>query len=174
MILLYIFLGIIIIALLLGLVISKDLNYEQSIEINASPEDVWPHVSSHASMDQWNPWHKKDPNMQRTLTGNDGEVGACSHWISDVKGVGEGKQTFTKLEAPTLAETKLEFIKPFSSVADGYMKLKGSDGKTTAIWGFKSQLPYPMNLMKLFMNFEKSMSADFGEGLAKLKEISES
>jgi len=34
-------------------------------------------------------------------------------------------------------------------------------------------MPYPMNLMKLFMNFEKQMDKDFGTGLGKLKDITE-
>ena len=173
MIVIYIILGIIALFLILGLFISKDMNYEKSISIDAPATSVWQHVSSHKGMDQWNPWHDKDPNMEIKMTGTDGEVGACQHWVSDVKGVGEGKQTFTKLEEPHLAETKLEFIKPFKSVADGYLKLKEEDGKTTATWGFESKMPYPMNLMKLFMNFEKNMDKEFGTGLSRLKSISE-
>jgi len=173
MIFLYIILGIIVLILLLGLFVSKDMSYEKSIAINAPANAVWPFVGSHNGMDKWNPWHNKDPKMERTLTGTDGTVGACSHWKSEVKGVGEGKQTFTKLESPSLAETKLEFIKPFKSIASGYLKLNETDGQTIATWGFDSQMPYPMNIMKLFMNFEKSIDKDFTEGLAKLKEISE-
>lgn len=149
------------------------MSYEKFIIINAPALSVWKHVSRHEGMDQWNPWHLKDPDMKRTLTGTDGIVGACSHWKSDVKGVGEGKQTFTKLEEPYLVESKLEFIKPFKSIASGYMKLKEDNGTTTAIWGFESSMPYPMNIMKLVMNFEKSMDKEFGDGLSKLKELSE-
>ena len=173
MIVLYIILGIIALVLLLGLFISRDMSYEKSIDINASISKVWSLVSSHKGMDQWNPWHDKDPNMEITMTGSDGEVGACQHWKSDVKGVGEGKQTFSKLEEPYLAETKLEFIKPFKSVADGYMKLKEEEGHTVATWGFTSTMPYPMNIMKLFMNFEKNMDKEFGTGLNRLKDLSE-
>ncbi len=87
--------------------------------------------------------------------------------------MGEGKQTFTTLEAPTLAETKLEFIKPFKSVAEGYLSLKEDSGTTKVTWGFQSLPPYPMNIMKLFMNFEKNMDREFGAGLSRLKAISE-
>lgn len=34
-------------------------------------------------------------------------------------------------------------------------------------------MAYPINLMKLFMNYEKSMDKEFGEGLGKLKQICE-
>jgi hypothetical protein len=111
--------------------------------------------------------------MEKTLTGADGTVGAKQSWKSHVKNVGEGSQTITKVEEPSLLETKLEFIKPFKSEADAYVKLAERDKVTTATWGFKSQMPYPMNLMKLFMNFEKQMDKDFGTGLGKLKFICE-
>ena len=80
-------------------------------------------------------------------------------------------QTYGLQVAGGLFETKLNFIKPFKSTADGYVKLKKDGEGTITTWGFKSQMPYPMNLMKLFMNFEKSMDKEFGDGLNKLKEI---
>ena len=112
--------------------------------------------------------------MKRTLTGIDGEVGAKQSWVSDKKDVGEGSQTIVGVEVPTRLFTKLEFIKPFKSEADAYVKLK-KDGDTTtqATWGFESRMAYPMNIMKLFMNFEKNMDRDFGAGLNKLKSISD-
>ena len=65
------------------------------------------------------------------------------------------------------------FIKPFKSIADTYVSLDEEGSNIKATWGFKSTMPYPMNIMKLFMNFEKSMDKDFGSGLSKLKEICE-
>lgn len=90
-----------------------------------------------------------------------------------MKNVGEGSQTIVNLEEPNKMETRLEFIKPFKSTADAYVYLTKTGEGTSATWGFKSRMPYPMNLMKLFMNFEKEMDKEFGEGLRKLKEISE-
>ena len=173
MLVLYIILGIIALVLILALFISRDMNYEKSITINSSPENVWENVNSLGALDKWSPWNEKDPNMEKTLTGTDGEVGAKQSWVSKVKDVGEGSQTIMKLDKPNLLETKLEFLKPFKSTADAYVKLYENGEETRVTWGFKSQAPYPMNLMKLFMNFEKSMDADFGKGLNKLKEICE-
>lgn len=174
MLVLYIILGIIALVLIVALFISKDLNYEKSISINSSADNVWENVNSLGAMEKWSPWGEKDPNMKRTLTGTDGEVGAKQSWVSDVKDVGEGSQTIVGLDRPNLLETKLEFLKPFKSTADAYVKLDENGNETTVTWGFKSQMPYPMNLMKIFMNFEKSMDADFGKGLSKLKQLCES
>lgn len=159
--------------LIAGLLISKDCNFETSVSINAPQEKVWANVNSLGGMDKWSPWNDKDPNMQKTMSGTDGTVGAVYSWKGN-KDVGEGSQTIEKLDPPNRIDTKLHFLKPFDSKADAYVIVapEGSGSKVT--WGFKSQMPYPFNVMKLFMNFKKEMDKEFGSGLKKLKAISES
>ena len=173
MTIIYVILVIVAVLLIIPLFISKDMNYEKSILIDASINKVWKNVSSLSAMDQWSPWNAKDPGMERSLSGIDGEVGAKQSWVSEKKDVGEGSQTIVGVEEPKQLFTKLEFIKPFKSEADAYVKLKEEGSGTMATWGFESQMAYPMNIMKLFMNFEKNMDKDFGAGLSKLKSISE-
>lgn len=174
MVVLYIVIAVIAIVLIIPLFISKDMNYEKSILINAEIDKVWENVSTLSAMDAWSPWDAKDPNVKKTLMGKDGEPGARQSWVSASKEVGEGSQTIVTVDKPNELRTKLEFIKPFKSEADAYVRLEeeGDDIKTT--WGFESSMSYPMNIMKLFMNFEKSMDRDFGAGLSKLKNICES
>jgi hypothetical protein len=173
MVIVYIIVAVIATILIAALFISNDANYEKSVVIHAPISKVWENVNSHAAMNKWSPWNKRDPNMEQKITGIDGMVGAKSYWNSNVKNVGEGSQTIMKIIKPTLLETKLEFIRPFKSLADAYIYLKEENDSTLVTWGFKSKIPYPMNLMKLFMNFEKSMDNDFGSGLNKLKQLSE-
>ena len=170
---LYIILGLIALIFVVALAVGKDMNYEKSVLINGSKEKVWKHVGTLTAMDQWSPWNARDPNMKSELTGTDGEPGAKQSWVSDVKNVGEGNQTIIAVDAMNRLDTKLNFIKPFKSTADAYVTLESESDKVKATWGFKSQMPYPMNIMKLFMNFEKNMDKDFGDGLNKLKNLSE-
>ncbi len=169
----YVILVIIVIILIIPLFISRDIRYEKSILINAPVETVWEHVSSLSAMDHWSPWSSRDPNMKKTLTGVDGTVGAKQAWVSKEKNVGEGSQTIVAVDKPNRLSTKLEFIKPFKSQADAYVTLAEGNG-ISVTWGFASKMPYPMNIMKVFMNFEASMDKDFSEGLGKLKELCES
>jgi hypothetical protein len=173
MIILYVILGIVVLLLIAGLFISKDFKYEKVVSINASNEKVWPHVNTLSAMDDWSPWMSKDPEVKRTLTGTDGTTGAKMSWVSKIKNVGEGSQTIVTMKEPERIDTLLEFLKPFKSTAQAYIVLVPEDNSTRATWGFKSKMPYPMNMMRLFMNFEKSMDADFGQGLGKLKELCE-
>ena len=173
MTIIYIILAIVAVLLIIPLFISKDLNYAKSISIASSIDTVWKNVGSLEAMDQWSPWNAKDPGMKRSLTGEDGKVGARQSWVSEKKDVGEGSQTIVAIDKPNRLSTKLEFIKPFKSEADAFVELKENGSETTATWGFESQMAYPMNIMKLFMNFEKNMDKDFGAGLQKLKDICE-
>ena len=124
-------------------------------------------------MDQWSPWMEYDPNMKNEFSGTDGQVGAKNTWDSEVENVGAGSQEIVEIIAPTLFKTKLVFIRPFESEADGFVKLKPDGDKTNVSWGFESTMSYPFNIMKLFMNMEESIDKDFTLGLSKLKAICE-
>jgi len=167
-----ILLCIILIPLIMSLFVSKDFNFETSVTINAPIDSVWTHTNTLAGLDSWSPWKEMDPAMETDAGGIDGEVGAWQSWVSEVKDVGNGKQSIVNIEAPTLIETYLEFYTPYNSEADGYVKLTSMDNKTTATWGFKSIMPYPFNLMKL-MYSEEDMKEPFDKGLNKLKVLSE-
>lgn len=166
-------LAIIALLLIVALFVSKDFDYEKSMVVNAPIDQVWKHTNSLAELDKWGPWGDYDPNMKKELTGIDGTVGAKSSWESDHEKVGSGSQTITKIDAPKLLETDLKFLTPFESEAKGYIKLLSEGANTKVTWGFKSEMPYPFNLMKLTMNMDESIGKDFDLGLTKLKKMCE-
>jgi uncharacterized protein YxeA len=163
---------IIAIPLITALFITKDFNHEVSIQINAPIESVWQHTNSLAALDTWSPWIKIDPNMKSSIFGTDGTIGAYQSWESENKDVGKGKQTIVKIDAPNCLDTKLDFYWPHEAEADAYIKLNKNGRGTEVIWGFKSVMPYPVNLMMLLPN--TTMKETFADGLGKLKMISES
>lgn len=164
---------LIALVLIVALFVSGDIKYEKSIAINAPIEKVWNNVNSLAAMNKWSPWNDKDPNMIRNSEGTDGTVGAKYCWESEMEGVGKGCQTIKNIAAPNLIETDLKFLTPYESEAAAYVKLKPENGQTTATWGFSSTMPYPFRIMKLFMNIEKQIGADYELGLSRLKKLSE-
>ena len=48
---------------------------------------------------------------------------------------------------------------------------KISDSQTRVTWGFDGAMKYPMNLMLLFMDFDKMIGDDLDTGLTRLKEL---
>lgn len=165
---------IIVIPLILAVFIPKEVNYEKSITINSPINQVWESVNSLEDLDKWSPWNDYDPNMKKEITGVDGTIGAKQSWDSEVDKVGKGEQTIVKIEPPYLFKTDLKFYVPYESEANGYIKLAEDGNSTIVTWGFQSEMPYPVNLMKLFMNMEEMMDEDWNLGLSKLKQLCES
>ncbi len=88
--------------------------------------------------------------------------------------MGEGEQEITAIEEGKALYTDLRFIKPFKSFAKATMTTEAIDANSTKVtWGFKSQMNYPMNVMKLFMNMSEMVGKDFSTGLTNLKAVLE-
>ncbi|MDP4239579.1 MAG: SRPBCC family protein [Bacteroidota bacterium] len=162
---------LIIIVLFVALFVPKEFDFEKSITINAPIDTVWEHVNSLSALDKWSPWNDYDPEMKKSLTGRDGTVGAMQNWESNI--VGSGSQSITNIDKPSLFETELKFYKPHKSQGKAYIKLVYEGRLTKVTWGMTTRMPYPMNIMILFINVEKSMGKDWNKGLLKLKEQSE-
>lgn len=160
--------------LISALFVDKDFSHEESVTVNAPVMEVWNSTNTLKKMDAWSPWTKKDPEIKQTFDGQAGSVGAKNCWDSQHEEVGAGCQTITKVEAPYLLESHLDFTRPYESEGDTYLKLEEVDGGTKVTWGMKSEMAYPMNIMNLFMSAEEAMGASFQEGLNSLKDIAES
>ncbi|HXD77188.1 MAG TPA: SRPBCC family protein [Puia sp.] len=173
MIVLYIIAGIIVLFLVVAALVGRGWNYEKNILIQAPRTNVWGHVNSLGAMTTWSPWLEKDPAVSQTISGVDGTPGATYSWDSQVKKVGAGRQTIVSVNTPAEMTMRIEFIRPFKSLAEAYVRLEEERGATRAIWGIESSMPYPMNIMKIFGFMQKAMNKDFMHGLNKLKAMCE-
>lgn len=159
--------------LVIALFVDKDFSHEEKVSIDAPILKVWNQTNTLKQMDNWSPWTKKDPDITQSFTGAEGSVGAKNCWDSQHPEVGAGCQTITKVDAPYLLETHLDFTRPQESQGDAYVKLEESNGATVVTWGIKSEFDYPWNILNLLMSAEDAMGPSFKEGLGKLKELSE-
>ncbi len=170
MIFLYIFFGILILFVLAAVLVPKQYDIQRSISINRPISEVFTYLTYLKNQDQWSPWSKRDPNMEKEIHGTDGTVGAVSHWKGNKK-VGEGEQEIKGIIESERIDSELRFLKPFKSTSDAYLLTrKLSPNETEVIWGFSGTHKPPMNVMMLFFNMEKSVGADFEEGLRDLKQ----
>lgn len=159
--------------LITALFVSKDFSHEESLSINAPINEVWESTNTLRKMDAWSPWTKLDPDIEQSFSGEPGAVNSKNCWDSQNENVGAGCQTITKVEAPHLLESKLEFTRPMESTGEAYLKLEETPGGTEVTWGIKSEMAYPMNILNLIMSAEESMGPSFVEGLESLKAIVE-
>ena len=173
MIILYIILGIIAALLIAGLFIPKGMKATREIIINKPNAEVFNYIKQLKNQDNYSKWGSMDPDMKKEYRGTDATVGFVSAWEGNKK-VGTGEQEITGIEEGRKLSTELRFIKPFKSVAQSSMTTEAlSDNSTKVSWGFEGQMNYPMNIMKLFMNMEKSIGNDFSTGLSNLKSLLE-
>lgn len=166
---LYLVVGIVALVVLLALIAPKTYHVSRSVVIEKPRSEVFTYLRSLKNMDDWSPWAKKDPNMEKKITGTDGEVGAVSYWNGN-KEVGEGEQEITKIVPEERIESELRFLKPFASTSDAYLQIDEVDASSSKVtWGFSGKNKFPMSIMMLFMSMDKMVGKDFESGLSDLK-----
>ena len=151
---LYVILGIVLLIIILGIIAPNAYEVNREIVINKPLTEVFTYLKSLKNQDNWSPWAAKDPNMKKTFTGNDGEVGCVSAWEGN-KDVGSGEQELMNIIENVVIESQLRFFKPFKSTSDAYIKVNKADGGTKVIWGFTGKNKFPISIMMLFMNMIK-------------------
>ena len=173
MIVLYIILGVIAFLFIAGLFISKDMKVTRDVVINKPQAEVFNYVKYLKNQHNYSKWARLDPNMKNEYRGTDGAPGFVNSWEGNKK-VGTGEQEITGIIDGKGITTELRFIKPFKSIAQATLTTEPVDSNATKVyWGFESKMNYPMNIMKLFMNMEKSIGNDFSTGLNNLKGVLE-
>lgn len=170
----FIALGMVAMLILIGIA-PTEFGTEREVVIEKPRQEVFDYLRILKNQDTWGPWAKRDPDMKQEFRGKDGEVGFVSAWDSEKEEVGAGEQEITKIEAGKRIDYVLRFKRPFESEADTWLVIEDADeGKTKVKWGFKGEMPVPLNVMMLFMDMESAIGKDFDEGLASLKKELES
>ena len=137
--LLYILAGLVLLVLILAMIAPKTYNVSRSIQIDQPKAVVFDNLRYLKNHDEWSPWAKKDPNMEKKFTGTDGEVGATSYWNGN-KDVGEGEQELKKIVDGERIESELRFLKPWKSTSDAYLTTEATgDNQTKVTWGFSGK-----------------------------------
>jgi len=156
----------------LVLIAPKNYDVCRTVTIDRPLKEVFQYLKLLKNQDNWSPWAEKDPNMKKTLTGTDGEVGCVSAWEGN-KDVGSGEQEIMGITENEEIASQLRFLKPFKSTSDAYLRVTKDGSSTKVIWGFSGKNKFPVSIMMLFMNMDKSVGGDFEKGLQKLKGILE-
>ncbi len=171
--LLYVLIGLVGIAILLGIFGPKSYDASRSAVISATPDQLWPYVSSLQKNAEWTPWAKRDTTMTVEFSGTEGTVGSMSKWGKNDKT--QGEQTVTKLEPNKYVETELKFYMPWGEgISTGYIHLRDTTGGTYMTWGMKGENDFVSKIFASVMNFDKAIGKDFEEGLANLQNLTAS
>ncbi len=149
--------------------------YERSIRIAAPILQVAEQIDDFRQWQQWSPWERIDPSLQRTFSGADAGVGAVYEWTGTGK-AGSGRMEIVEMRtgsAGGLITIKLDFVKPFKASNTAEFLMTPTDAGTDLTWSMFGPSPFISKLMGVFMDFDKMVGKDFEAGLAALKRNAE-
>lgn len=164
--------GLIVILLIIALFLKKDYMVERQVVINRPAALVFDYLKHLKNQNNFSKWARLDPNMKTSFRGTDATVGFVSAWEGN-KDVGKGEQEIKAINEGSSMNTEIRFIKPFESTAQATMTTTAmAESKTLVNWAFRGNMPYPMNLMRIF-GMEKMIGQDLQVGLDNLKKLLE-
>lgn len=169
---LFVIAGLIVLALVVALFVSKEYSVKREITINKSSHEVYEYVRFVKNQEHYNKWVMMDPAMKKDYKGTDGTVGFVYAWDSQKDDVGKGEEEIKVLEEDKKINLEVRFIKPFEGIAVTEMTTEAvSPTQTKVSWGMSGESAYPMNLMNTVM--DSMLGADLEESLQTLKGILE-
>lgn len=172
---LFIFIGLIIgLVLIVALFIPTEFDVKRELVISQPKDTVFNYIAQLKNQENYGVWWKADPKIKISYSGTDGQPGFITKWKSKKEEVGSGQQKIISLTQGERIDLELKFIEPFESTNKSFMATQQIDGSSTLIsWGISGEMPYPMNIMTLFINMEDQLGSDLDKGLKNLKNILE-
>jgi hypothetical protein len=172
--LLFWILALIALVLVVALFLPTKFNVKRSAVISQPKDSIYNYVSLLENQEKYGVWWQADPKMEVTHSGTDGQPGFTTTWRSKNAEVGSGQQKIMALQPGQRIDLELQFFEPFESTNKSFMSTQQIDSTTTQVtWGISGEMPYPGNIMSLFIDMEKQLGTDLEKGLKNLKRILE-
>ena len=171
MIVVYIFIGLIIVLLIISGFLPGSYNIEKTVFIKKPVNDVMKRVSDFNEYAKWNPWHQMEPAADKIISGTPGTPGHKYAWQG--KKIGVGSLTVNGVDDKHI-HLAVEFLKPWKSKAkDNWLFEHWGDSETKVTWQNSGDLPWPIaRLMGPIIH--KNLNHQFEAGLNNLRKLCES
>ena len=169
---------IVIIFIIVGFFLPKDIHLERSTFIHRPPSTVFALVNGYQTFNSWSPWAARDPSAVYEITGPETGVGARMEWEGDPRLSGKGSQEIIESTPYSLVRTRLEFDQQGAAIA--YFQISPEDGGSQVTWGFDTDVTEGQNLFGSLMAryfgllFDRWIGTDYELGLSNLKTLAES
>ncbi|MCP3140121.1 SRPBCC family protein [Pyxidicoccus xibeiensis] len=138
---------------------------QRSAQLNAPADAAFALINDFHRWEQWSPYEKLDPNLERSFEGPSSGPGAVYAYKGN-RNVGEGRMTIQESRPGALVSIQLEFIEPFPSKNTATFELEPSGTGTRVTWSMEGPNTLMGKVMSPFMDgfIGKSME----QGLAAL------
>ncbi len=175
-IILFSFLGIIILLLIISFFLSSGSRVSRSMQMKAKPGQVFQLVNNFKNWPQWSPWHKKDTTAVYTYNDIPEGIGSGFTWKSNNSEVGSGSMTIINVLPDRKWQAEMTMNGMGTSNAD--FNIEPNDSGIKVTWVMESDgkgMPFYWKPLSKYMNLfiEKMVGPDFEEGLNNIKNIVE-
>ncbi len=155
-----------------ALFLKKSFVIERELTINRPKQEVFEYIKQLKNQEKYSKWTMMDPKAKITYRGTDGAVGSIMAWESDNPDVGKGEQEIKKIVDGERMDVEIRIREPFQSTDPAYTATETiSDQKTKVKSVYFGKMPYPMNLLCLFV--EDKIGQDMQTNLTNLKNVLE-
>ncbi|MBR7800602.1 SRPBCC family protein [Undibacterium fentianense] len=161
-----------LIALIIGLAYLMPNHYGviRSIEINATPDKIYPLIVAPKEWKKWSVWNQRDPKMEIKFSGP--ETGAGANWDWKSESQGNGGMKILRVANNQAINYELHF-EGMGKPSSGALTLEPLGSTTKVTWSMIGSSEGNL-MMKLFAPFmDKMVGPDFEDGLKNLKAVVE-
>jgi effector-binding domain-containing protein len=165
-------LGLILLAVAVGLFLPARAHVERSIEIGVPQAAVFDVVNGFKRFNEWSPWHKYDPAATYTYSGPEKGVGARFQWKSQKPEVGSGSQEIIASEPGQSVRMRLAFSGQGN--AESELRIEPAESGSRVTWSLDADFGF--NLLDRYAGllFDRFVGPDYEAGLVNLKTLLES
>lgn len=160
--------GLVVILVLVGFILPRNVEVSRTVAIAASPEEVFPYINSLKKFNEWSPWADYDPNTKYVFSGPESGKGMRVDWTSEEENVGSGSQEIIESIENELVRTSLDF--GMQGTAEALFTLKPTDSGTEVTWGFTSDMGMSPIGRYMGLMIDKWVGGDYERGLQRLKD----
>ncbi|HEY2678754.1 MAG TPA: SRPBCC family protein [Steroidobacteraceae bacterium] len=162
---------VLVLAVVVGLLLPRQVRVERSVLINRPPSMVYAVVNSFRLFPKWSPWQDLDPTMHQNAEGPRDGVGAKLVWSGNDK-VGSGTQVITASKPDQSVASDLDF--GGMGTAKSTVTLTPEGSGTRATWDVDMDMGANPIGHYIGLTMDNMLGKDFAGGLAKLKTLVES
>jgi hypothetical protein len=156
---------ILVVMLIYGSFMPKQVSVEEKIIIHASVETIFNQVSDFENFVTWSPWSEKDPAMKHFFSGEKQTIGSRYSWEGNRK-VGKGYMEITALIPNKKVEMDLNFG-PQGVAKCGFIVEPNGDS-TALTWYFNSDMGKNPLFRLMAKMMDKFIRTDFRKGLTNI------
>lgn len=143
----------------------------RTLNIAATPEQLFPLINDLKQMNTWNPYALRDPSGQIGYSGPASGPGARFDFGG--KKSGTGHIEITEATPTSKVDLRLVMTKPFKADNAVAFTLTAKGRSTDVTWAMSGPQPLLAKCMAMVIDCDKMVGRDFEQGLANLKAIAE-